>query len=234
MNQATNSTPTTPAPTLATPSTSRGAPTPAMPTAPLEMRPVVGNASFSPDQLRQMAKWAVEDGHMTPEQAETALKADGVVAALKEELNPHPIDKAFPPGKFEEFQLPSFTEEDGQYTPELQAFDKAARTWLSEGRFTKEIGKYLGEEIDRIATAHHARSDIEKKEWMRHEEQTLRSLYGRDYDRKLELAERLVNELEAKRPGLKELLKVTGASHSAMIVAQLMEQAQRLYDRQQR
>ena len=52
--------------------------------------------------------------------------------------------------------------------------------------------------------------------------------------RRLQLAGKMVHEIEAKQPGLKALLKNRGIGDSALVVSQLIQQAERWHVRQGR
>ena len=59
----------------------------------------------------------------------------------------------------------------------------------------------------------------------------LERAYGSDLDAKLHLAAKMIHELDAKQPGLKQLLRSRGVGDSAPVVALLVQQAERYHMR---
>lgn len=201
--------------------------TPGAPPAPDAGPQVSGD--FTPDQLAQMAQWAVEDGSMTREQADTALKSDGVQPQpAPSEIDAHLTEIGFAPAKPEEFRLPPMLGEDGRMTPELAAVDKAARGWLSAGRFDAAIGNALAAEANRVGERWQAMNDAQRELYQRTERAKLDRLWGQDAEKNLKLARQLVQEIEAKAPGIVAFLVETGAGNSSFVIANLYTHATRL------
>lgn len=201
------------------------------PTADLIQNSREGSGDFSPEQLKNLAKWAVEDGNLSQEEANRMLQNDGIQIQVETQTPVNPIDKDFPPAKPVEFAIPPLTN-DGEYSKELQQLDSQVRGWLSDARFTKEMGSYVAEEFDRVAYQHQKMSESDKLLWARDQEKMLQGMWGNQANENILLAQTLIQELETKSPGLIEILESSGAGNSAMIIAQVFHQAQRLKLRQ--
>jgi hypothetical protein len=74
-------------------------------------------------------------------------------------------------------------------------------------------------------------SPEQSQAWSANQEAILKKMWGSEYKQKLAFANKLVKELDQKRPGLIKLLDQTGAGDSAAVVAQFALQAERLYFR---
>jgi len=190
-----------------------------------------GQGDFTPEQIQQLAAWAVEDGQLTREQANAMLAADGgepLIDAPPIGSVAAEIDAAFPPAKPMEFEIPSFAPDDAPLTPEMIEFDGRARGWLSTAGFTAGIGSAIAKEIAQVADAWEKMNPTERELWDRGEQAKLDGMWGDQKPAKMELARQLIRELEAKSPGVVELLETTGAGNSAMVAAQLALHAERL------
>ena len=62
----------------------------------------------------------------------------------------------------------------------------------------------------------------------------LERAYGPELDAKLQLAGKMIAELDGKQPGLKRLLQSRGIGDAASVVALLVQQAERYYVRNRR
>lgn len=194
------------------------------------------HGGFTAAQQRQLAEWAVEDGTLTPEEADTALRDAGLdpltPAAADPDSPAGAIDRGFPPASPTDYQLPPLVSEGEAYTPEIQKFDQARRDWLSTGRFPKGIGEAIMRAAHGGAENFAALSDEARELQHRAEFERVRRHFGDDADRMVSLAQQLTEEIEAKHPGFKAWLDETGASSSSFVTIQMALQAARLYDRQ--
>lgn len=186
--------------------------------------------SYTREQLQTMARWGVEDGHLTPEQANAMLKDDGIAEMdfTPEDPALAELNAAFPAAKPHEYEMPPLLEGNGAYTPEIAKADRQFRGWLSDAEFPRGIGSYVAREVGKVAESVPTMSEPERKLWAKDQQAQLRNLWGNQYTARLAQAEALVAELEAKSPGLTDLLERTGAGNSAFVVAQLAMQAERL------
>jgi hypothetical protein len=124
--------------------------------------------------------------------------------------------------------------QDVPITPEIKAFDQAARTWMSSAGLPRELGNSLANTIDRV-TEHTATMTEAQLEAYGHTEfQKLQQAYGPELEAKLNAAGRMVLELDAKTPGLKTLLKSQGIGDNAMVAKLLIEAGERYWTRKGR
>lgn len=192
---------------------------------------------FSPEQSRQMAEWAVEDGTLTREEADAMLQADGL-DPLTTESGAEPgsvkaqIDEAFPPAEAQEFDLPPLVDDSTPYTKETRQFDELRRQWLVDARFPKGIGESVMKHAHDSMENYNTLDDDAKELQKRVELERTREHFGDDADEMLALAAQLVEEIDKAHPGLIGFLEATGAGNNRFVVAQFALQAKRLYDRQ--
>ncbi len=193
---------------------------------------VTQSGDFTPEQLRVMASDLVNRGRLTREQADAMLAEDGVPQAAQPETGLTPeaaeIDAAFPPARPQDFEFPTYNGPGEGLTPEQSKFDALARGWLSDARFTREIGSSLAKEIEREARAQASMSPIDRTLYGKSQRITLERLWGAETDNKIRMAKQLVRKLDARRPGLLAMLEKTGVGNNARLVATLANQAERL------
>lgn len=191
---------------------------------------------FTDKQQIKMAEWAVEDGSLTRNQANQILVDNNLPPIAIDEVSPNPvaaeIDHHFPPGKPHEYQIPPLGSSTEPMTAkEIAAASSVVRSWLGDARFTKEIGSSVAREVQRVERQFERMDNSEKADWKQAQVMQLKRLWKDGFNQKVNLARKLVNELEHKQPGLKHVLEVTGAGDSAMVIAQFALQAERLYRR---
>lgn len=151
------------------------------------------------------------------------------VAALTTAAKAAEIDAAFPPAKAGQFDMPIFTDEHGSAESEA-AFNAAAgaRAALETAGFTKEIGGYLAKEIASVQKEWTGLDDTGQELYRRTQMAQLERMWNEKAPEKIALAQQLVRELEAKHPGVMDLLDMTGAANSATVIAQVVAHAERL------
>ena len=190
---------------------------------------------FTVAQLRTLAQDAVARGFKTREEAEAALKADGVPDGLDgPAVNPAAaeIDAAFPPAKASEYQMPKLEDENGKYSPAMQQADQEIRSWLVDAKIPAGIGTEILQTAAAFSPKWAAMTQTDRTAHDQAEHGKLQRLWGADYPRKLDLARQLVRELEAKSPGkVIAVLDATGASANAMVIMHLADSAERLLRR---
>jgi hypothetical protein len=195
----------------------------------------IASGDFSPEQQREMARWLVEDGYDRAA-VDEALAAAGLDPLPKEEnLSPEAaaIDQLFPPAKKpEEYVMPVLAE--GEYGTEVQAFDQQARGWLAEARFPRELGSSIAKAAQGEALKLETMDGTGRELWAREQRVMLQRLWGNKFEAKQAVARQLVQELEAKSPGLVRFLEETGLTNSATLAAQLALQGERLAARRAR
>jgi hypothetical protein len=193
--------------------------------------------AFTPEQQKQMAKWEVERGRLTQAEADAMLQGDNAApgATPAAGLSPEAaeIDAAFPPAAPHQYQFPSYSGGPGVgLTPEETEFDTMARGWLAEARFPANLGSSLAKEVDAEARRHSTMSKIERTLYGKSQRLLLEKLWGDQFQTKLDAAEIFLQTIEAKRPGLADVLVRTGAANSARVIAALFFQAERQAARQ--
>ena len=220
---------------------SHGPPTLIEPGAPMQPEP---NSSSPLGELHAkeavtMAGWIKEDlasGKITQEQASKAWDQLGTSLEQRapdtrtDEMKA--LDAAFPPAKGEEYLIRYHPPgQDMPLTTEQKAFDSDARSWLAGADFHRELGNSMVNTIERVATQTKGMNETQLEIYGRAEFAKLQRVYGDKVEEKLNQAGRMVEELEKKRPGLKQLLQSGGIGDSAMVANMLIQQSQRYFAR---
>ena len=97
--------------------------------------------------------------------------------------------------------------------------------------FPRELGNSLVAEIERVAKTTKGMTPAQIESYGETEFAKLERVYGPKLEEKLRDAGRMVQELEAKRPGLNAFLQSKGLGDSALIVSQLIAQSERYWGR---
>jgi len=194
------------------------------------------HASVSESEAAQMMGWLKQDlaqGRISPEQAQ---KAFDQLQATEEQRAPDTrtdeqklLDKQFPPAKESDYVIRYG--EPGQeptMTPELKQFDTTARAWMSGAGLPRELGNTLVNTISNVAQHTKAMTPDQLESYGLVEFAKLEKAYGPALEDKLRAAGRMVEDLDAKQPGLKNLLRSKGIGDSA-IVASILIQHARIY-----
>ena len=167
----------------------------------------------------------------TREQADAEIAADGVRADKPEEplsAEASVFDREFPPVKAANYEFPLYGAPGEALTPEQQTADAMFRGWLTDARFSRDLGSSLAKTIDQEATALAKMSAIERTLYGNSQRLLLDRTWGAETQEKISLARQLVRELEARRPGLLEFVERTGVGDSASVVTAFAAQAERL------
>jgi hypothetical protein len=144
------------------------------------------------------------------------------------------LDAQFPPADPADFTL--LYDKPGQAPPmdavqkqNLQKFDTTARTWLSHAGFAREHGNSLVNAITRVVETTKEMTEGEIRGYAETEYSKLIAAYGSEsaLQSKMQLAAKMIHELDTKQPGLKRLLQTRGIGDSALVVSQLIQQAER-------
>ncbi|PWB40700.1 MAG: hypothetical protein C3F19_09410 [Rhodocyclales bacterium] len=133
-----------------------------------------------------------------------------------------------------EYQIPygtTFAERD-MSAQDLQT-DATLRGWLHDAQLPAYIGNDIAEQADLAQREAPSMTDAEAELAMRRCETDLRGLWGRELaDKRMDLARRLVREIDAKRPGLVAFLEDHPAiANHPRVVMQLALHAERIYAR---
>lgn len=124
-----------------------------------------------------------------------------------------------------------FPYDDGEpLDADAQALDQAARSWMSAAGFDEDTGSHLAEHVDKLART---ASEWTEEDYTAHIERgraALRKAWGAEFDANVELMDRLLDEVEATRPGLAKFLADTPWLLADPIVAgTILNQAQNRY-----
>ena len=190
---------------------------------------ISANDGFTPEVQQLLARWLVEDGHATQEQVDAMLNADGIDPIVEDNRTEEAkaIDAAFPPAKPEDYRMPRFAT-DADSVPDIMRVEQTARGWLAEARLPAEIGSAIAADAHRTAALWQTMNDNAKEVWSREQLAIATRILGPSAEEKIALARQLVDEIEAKKPGLKGFLENSGAGSCAAVVVQLANHAARL------
>lgn len=219
--------------TPATPTAVQPAPT--QPVTPPVVEPHSKNG-LSAAEAATMADWTRKDlasGKISSEQAEKIFSELNTPMELRtpdargEEKQ---MDQVFGvPAKPEEYLIPYGKPGEAiQMTEQIKAFDGAVSGWMADSGMTREFGNSVVTIISK-AIQHTATMTAEQREIYKDQEnEKLHQLFGGQdkLEAQLQPAARMIDEIDRKRPGLKEFVRAHG--DNAMFVAQLI-QAARIY-----
>lgn len=213
------------------------------PTVPSPSVPVHPTAPITASQAATMADWTRQDvasGKLSAEQAtkifdDLGVPMDQRTTAADTRTDEHKlVDQHFPPAKDSEYQIryaAPWQREDLVMTPELKAFDTSARTWLSAAEFPRELGNSHVTAIERVAQQTKSMSADQLENYGLVEYEKLQRAYGDKLEEKLTSAGHMVEVLEKRTPGLKNLLRSKGLGDNALIASMLIGQAERYWAR---
>jgi len=106
--------------------------------------------------------------------------------------------------------------------------------WLAGAEFPRELGNSLISTIEKVAQQTKAMSPEQHEQYGFDEFAKLEHAYGPVLDDKLRAAGRMVEDLDQKTPGLKNVLKSKGLGDNAMIASLLIQQSERYHARRRR
>jgi hypothetical protein len=118
-------------------------------------------------------------------------------------------------------------------TKELKQFDSSARTWLSQAEFPRELGNSLITAIERTVQQTKALTPDQLESYGLVEYEKLQRAYGGEdkLQEKLRAAAVMIDALNKKQPGLKNLLRAKGIGDNALVATMLIGQAERWHAR---
>jgi hypothetical protein len=228
----------------AAPSLPAPAPAPAAAPIPTSSAPIVSGpqTELTGAEAAKVAQWAREDllaGKISQGQADKIF--DDLAVPMEQRIvteeTPRSdeqrwLDTHFPAGQPRDYHIAYFRPgEKEEMTPELQQFDQSARTWLSGAEFPANLGNSLITNIEKVAQTTKGMTPEQLVSYGEGEYVKLQRVYGDTLDDKLRAAGRMVEALDAKTPGLKNLLKSKGLGDNAMIASLLIQQAERYWAR---
>jgi hypothetical protein len=140
------------------------------------------------------------------------------------------IDEAFPPAAAEAFDLSGIFTADHGNAINLEALEaeKTMRGWLAEARFSKAIGSAVAQEAARFAPTWQSMDDAGREAHSTEVRAQLHRMWGDQTPARIALAQRLVAEIEKKRPGIRDMLEASGAGSNLRVLVNLGLQAERL------
>lgn len=215
---------------------------PATPAGP-PVTPVVepySHSGLSPSHAAQWIEWEKENlakGAITPEEAARRFDALGATPEQRaldtrsDEVKL--LDQQFPPAQAEDYLIRYG--EPGQpfpaMTPELKQADTAIRTWLAGAEFPRELGNSLITQIERTGRATRGMTPEQRKSYGEAEYTKLERVFGETLGEKLQLAAVMIDAADKQQPGLKQLLESNAFGDDALVVVQLIGQAERWHAR---
>jgi|SRR5712692_792105 len=106
-----------------------------------------------------------------------------------------------------------------------------ARGWLAAAGFDRGLGNSVVNQIEKVTQHTQHMTPNELEDYGYREFAKLEKIYGSTLDDRLREAGRMVHELDAKQPGLKNLLSGHGIGDNALIASMLIQQSQRFWAR---
>jgi hypothetical protein len=110
-----------------------------------------------------------------------------------------------------------------------RTLDGTIRGWMKDGGLPVSDGNFLAEVALKVGPQLAAMNVGERETYRMKTEQKLRNFWRDDTPTRLADAQRLVNEVEAGRPGIKAWLEASGLGDSFEVIAQIGEIAKRRY-----
>jgi hypothetical protein len=143
------------------------------------------------------------------------------------------IDSHFPVAKEADYCIRFYPpgQEPESMPNELKELDQSARRWLVAAEFPRELGNSLITTIEQVGRTTKGMTPNELEAYGYAEFAKLERAYGPALEEKLRAAGRMVQALEARRPGLNNLLKSNGIGDSALFASQLIAQSERYWGR---
>lgn len=135
------------------------------------------------------------------------------------------LDQHFPAAEPEDFIIHyGGAGEDVEMTPELKAFDRSVRAWLSGAGLPRELGNSLVHTIAKVAQTTKGMTPDQLESYGYTEFQKLEHAFGATLEEKLQSAE-MIHTLDLKHPGLKNLLRSKEVEVSALVASMLIGHA---------
>ncbi|MDY0872828.1 hypothetical protein [Dongia rigui] len=123
------------------------------------------------------------------------------------------------------FGLPTDTPEELQ---EAEARQEQVRGWLQTAQIPVSIGNSILHQAEKTFATWRDASDAERQAYSDRQEAMLDRMWGDTKPAKLKLVAQLIRELDAKSPGVIDMLSVTGAGSNAHVISSLALTAEQL------
>ena len=220
------------APPAATPASVPTAPP--VPPSPVEPHTHAGISPAEAAQIVRDIREDVEKGRITPDEATRRFDSLG---ATPEQRAPDTrsdevkqLDRDFPPAKESDYIIQYYTpgQAPAVLPKEVQTADANLRGWMADAGLSREQGNSLVTTMSKMIQHTHPLSANEREAYKDAENAKLAKLFGDTWDDQLKPAARMIDELDRKRPGLKDFVRAHG--DNALFVTQLI-QAARIYDK---
>lgn len=191
-------------------------------------KPGLPQSELSQSQADTMAGWVKDDlakGRLTPEQAEKAFNDLRTPPEQRRQdtrsEEQRELDAAFPVAKPEEYVIRYGLPDGTPMSQELRQFDQSARTWLSQAGLPRELGNSLVNAIAKTVQQTQNMTEAELDRYSADEYAKLERVHGAHLEEKLQAAAVMIHALDAKQPGLKQLLR-SKCIGDASLVAQIL------------
>ncbi len=216
---------------------SRWEPSASSPAAPKNYH-IGGNAE---EQHRELMRQAVQDGHVTIEQANAELAKENLPPLPTQSKGPishaESFDRSFspPPSPESYTDIPSLRPFGQATTVETESTDTAFRKAVHAGAFNNEIAKSLAESVrqsnEKISRM---KTRDEFQAWSNSERKSLMAVWQDRTDENLKTVQKFISEeIEPKAPGTLRMLANSPASQSAVFLKMLYDHATRINTRRE-
>lgn len=192
--------------------------------APGESSP--GAQSLSPAEaaiIRRDLQHFANSGEMTREQANADLQRlgmDPLPPVAEQPTNDDPLPPATSPGAY---RLPRLGE-----SIENHAATRALAFAMHDAQLPASVGSSISAQIEATARTFAKLSEVDRVIYTNKSRDALARTWGDAAPAKIAAAQKLVREMDAKRPGIVELLERTGAGSNPLVVSMLADAAARL------
>ncbi len=200
--------------------------------APAADAPVVVGNGWNSDQIGAFVSDMRSSGRFADDAAiMESLKADGVIAgdaklAPAQTAAEIEADQIYgKPASATDFTLPKFAA-DTDTLEDIGKIDGAIRGWLTDLGAPRTTGEFLANEVARLSKETEHWSPADSEVYARKERQTLERIHGEQYPAKLKAAQRLVRDIDRKRPGLVAVLENSRAGSSAVVIEHFIRLAE--------
>jgi hypothetical protein len=185
------------------------------------------------DQVRQMTEWAVEDGKLTREQADAALKGQGIEPPPQpSESEKHLTEMGYTPAKATEFNnLPPLLADRDASVEDIGKAHSQVTGWMTTAKLSREDGNALAYWAADFIPKWSAMPEIDQKV---HHQVTLDKLqhkWGGEFDGRVDRVKQLCTEIDKKSPGFLDFLADSGVGNDFSFIVTLSNHAERLYSR---
>lgn len=110
------------------------------------------------------------------------------------------------------------------YTEADTQADAAIRGWLADAELPKGNGNFIAAEARKLVPQLQAMTDSQRDLFQQQERVKLERIWGDGYNTNMNAARQLVQEIEAKRPGIVNFLERSGLGDSSVVIGLLASQ----------